>query len=371
MALVVKDRVQETTTTTGTGTVTLAGAVSGFQSFSAIGDGNTTYYAIIDTTEWEIGIGTYTSSGTTLSRDTVLSSSNSGNLVNFSAGSKTVFVTYPTGRVVIGDGTSIQVANSATLPVANGGTGSNTATFSGANITSLNASSISSGTLGVARGGTGAATLDANNVILGNGTSAVQFVAPGTSSNVLTSNGTTWVSQAAGGGGGSFVFLGSGTAATSVVDFNSLDTSTYNSFEIVFEDVRASLGCRFFISSTINSTSNYQWQQWNSNYDGSFSYATISQATSTSAIQLGTVAATAIANVGYSGRLRFIPAGGYSIVICDTYLVFNTGVDTTDHNYRTVARLNNATAANGIRFGTNTVGNLTTGTFRVYGIKNS
>lgn len=155
--------------------------------------------------------------------------------------------------------TSINANNisSGTLAVAQGGTGSNTATFSGANITSLNASSISSGTianarttasssngastivqrdasgdfstnvitansysgsganltslnassissgtLGVARGGTGAATLDANNVILGNGTSAVQFVAPGTSSNVLTSNGTTWVSQAAGGGGG-------------------------------------------------------------------------------------------------------------------------------------------------------------------------
>ncbi len=95
MALVVKDRVQETTTTTGTGTVTLAGAVSGFQSFSAIGNGNTTYYAIVGATEWELGVGTYTSSGTTLSRDTVFSSSNSGNLVNFSAGSKNVFCTYP------------------------------------------------------------------------------------------------------------------------------------------------------------------------------------------------------------------------------------------------------------------------------------
>lgn len=94
MALVVKDRVQETTTTTGTGTITLAGAVSGFQSFSVIGNGNTTYYAIVGTTEWELGIGTYTSSGTTLSRDTVLSSSNSGSLVNFSAGSKNVFCTY-------------------------------------------------------------------------------------------------------------------------------------------------------------------------------------------------------------------------------------------------------------------------------------
>ena len=97
MAFVVKDRVKETTTTTGTGTVTLLGAATGFQSFAAVGDTNTTYYTIAAQTgtEWEVGIGTYTSSGTTLARTTVFSSSNSGSLVNFSAGSKDVFVTYP------------------------------------------------------------------------------------------------------------------------------------------------------------------------------------------------------------------------------------------------------------------------------------
>jgi hypothetical protein len=107
MPLVVKDRVKETTTTTGTGTITLAGASTGYQSFSAIGDGNTTYYTIAGQTssEWEVGIGTYTSSGTTLSRTTVLSSSNSGSLVNFSAGTKDVFVTYPAGKAVFGDET--------------------------------------------------------------------------------------------------------------------------------------------------------------------------------------------------------------------------------------------------------------------------
>ena len=100
MAFVIADRVQETTTTTGTGTVTLAGAVTGFQSFSAIGNGNTTFYTIADQSgfNWEVGVGTYTSSGTTLSRDTVLSSSNSGSLVNFSAGTKNVFVTLPASR---------------------------------------------------------------------------------------------------------------------------------------------------------------------------------------------------------------------------------------------------------------------------------
>jgi len=109
MALVVKDRVQETSTTTGTGTFTLAGAVSGFQSFSVIGNANTTYYAIVGGSEWEVGLGTYTSSGTTLSRDTILESSNSGSVVNFSAGTKNVFVTYPAEKAVYqnADGTAI------------------------------------------------------------------------------------------------------------------------------------------------------------------------------------------------------------------------------------------------------------------------
>jgi len=104
MALVLADRVKETTTTTGTGTVTLLGASTGFQSFSAIGTGNTTYYTIAGqtTSEWEVGIGTYTLVGTTLSRDTVLASSNSGSLVTFSAGTKDVFVTYPSERAITG-----------------------------------------------------------------------------------------------------------------------------------------------------------------------------------------------------------------------------------------------------------------------------
>ena len=102
MALVVKDRVRETTTTTGTGTITLGGAATGFQSFSVIGDSNTTFYTIqlANTNEWEVGVGTYTSSGTTLSRDTILESSNGGSAVNFSAGSKDVFVTYPAEKAI-------------------------------------------------------------------------------------------------------------------------------------------------------------------------------------------------------------------------------------------------------------------------------
>jgi hypothetical protein len=111
MALVLKDRVKETSTTAGTGTLTLAGAVAGFQSFAAVGDGNSTYYAIADnaTGAWEVGIGTYTSSGTTLSRTTVLSSSNGGSLVSFTSNPKDVFVTYPSEKSVYEDAAGVVV----------------------------------------------------------------------------------------------------------------------------------------------------------------------------------------------------------------------------------------------------------------------
>jgi hypothetical protein len=131
MAFVLADRVKETTTTTGTGTVTLLGASTGYQSFSAIGNGNSTYYTIAGQTssEWEVGIGTYTSSGTTLSRTTVLSSSNSGSLVNFSAGTKDVFVTQPSSRTVY-VGASDQTIYAANNAQGNGGLVVNATTIS-------------------------------------------------------------------------------------------------------------------------------------------------------------------------------------------------------------------------------------------------
>jgi hypothetical protein len=154
MPLILADRVKDTTTTTGTGTITLSGtAPIGYVSFgTAIGNGNTTYYTITAGSEWEVGIGTYTASGTTLSRDTVLASSAGGTTkVTFSAGTKDVFVTYPAGKA-ISDGYG-------TLPAANGGTG---------------------------------------------------LTSPGTAGNVLTSNGTAWTSAA---GGPAFQAVASGTLA--------------------------------------------------------------------------------------------------------------------------------------------------------------
>ena len=120
MALVVNDRVKETSTTTGTGTFDLAGAVSGFESFVAgIGNSNTTYYAIVNENgEFEVGLGTVTDAATdTLSRDTIISSSNSDAAVNFTAGGKTVFCTLPAKKTIspVMDATGFVVTHASTL----------------------------------------------------------------------------------------------------------------------------------------------------------------------------------------------------------------------------------------------------------------
>ena len=118
MALVIADRVKDSTTTTGTGTITLSGtAPAGYQNFSVIGNANTTYYCIAGQTgsEWEVGVGTYASSGTTLARTTVLSSSNAGAAVNFSAGTKDVFVTYPSEYSAYTGGSQGIVLNNTTV----------------------------------------------------------------------------------------------------------------------------------------------------------------------------------------------------------------------------------------------------------------
>ena len=137
MALIIKDRVQETSNTTGTGTLTLNGAVTGFQSFaSAIGNGNTTYYGIYANgySDWEVGVGTvsYTGGVGYLARTTVLASSNAGSLVNFTEAQLSVWGDYPASQAVIGNGTSILAPSGALLPVANGGTGVSSATGTGA-----------------------------------------------------------------------------------------------------------------------------------------------------------------------------------------------------------------------------------------------
>jgi hypothetical protein len=135
MALVINNRVRETTSTTGTGAVTLGGAVGGFQTFAAgIGNDNTTYYAISINTEneWEVGLGTLNSDSSTLTRTEVLESSNSDSAVDFAAGSKEVFCTLPAEKAVYLD------ADGASVPALGGEITDETKTFSNYSVLTSN-----------------------------------------------------------------------------------------------------------------------------------------------------------------------------------------------------------------------------------------
>ena len=185
MALVLKDRVRETSTTSGTGTIVLAGAVSGFQTFSAIGNANTTYYCIADSSSggWEVGIGTYTSSGTTLSRDTVLASSNSGALVSFSANVKDVFCTYPASKSANVNAalTSGRVTYATTDGLL---TDSANLAFNG---TTLTANTLNlTNALGATYGGTGQSSFTVGDIFYANTTTTIAKLGIGTTGQVVT-----------------------------------------------------------------------------------------------------------------------------------------------------------------------------------------
>lgn len=197
MALVLKDRVKETSTTTGTGTLTLLGAEVGYQAFSVIGSGNSCYYTIQNTAvgfevEWEVGIGTYISPNQ-LNRDTVLSSSNSGSLVVFSAGTKTVFLTYPAERSVALNATTAGL-NTNEIPFADtdGYIDSDTALQYGASSGELKAPFLysSDGITVYSTFVSRSYTIPANSVGVSYGPIAV-----GSGVSVTVSSGSRWVTN--------------------------------------------------------------------------------------------------------------------------------------------------------------------------------
>ncbi len=313
------------------------------------------------------------SAGTTLTTGLVASSDTSGQLELQSSGvtKLTVSSSGVTIPTLVGANVNLGTNVTGTLPVTNGGTGATTLTgyVKGTGTSALTASSTVptsdlTGTLGVANGGTGATSLTANNVILGNNTSAVQFVAPGTTGNVLTSNGTTWQSSAPA-GGGSWVFINSTTASSSsTVDISGF-SSTYDMHAIVFTGVYGEggsvqllirLNCGSgFLGSNYSRTYVFSGT-WNSNsgQDGIYiiqSYTSNSQNRISGIVYVPNASATNVLKscfgLGGTPGTPIISFGGGTN-------------DTTS----------GVGALTGLRFLMSS-GSVFAGTFRLYGIKNS
>ena len=248
MALVVYDRVQETTTTSGTGSVTLLGAVSGFQSFAVVGNGNTTYYTITDGAAWEVGIGTYSTSGPTLARTTVLSNSNGNTTpITLSGNLAQVFVTYTAEKSVNLDASdnvtplgtiSSGTWQGTTVGVSYGGTG--VTASSGANSVVLRDANQNTSLNNIFRNTTSTVSA-AGTTVLTAASSFTQVLTGTTTQTYQLPDATTLAN------GASFQFNNNSTGALSIVNNGSGAVAT----------VAAGGASQIFLTST--STSNGTW----------------------------------------------------------------------------------------------------------------
>lgn len=247
-------------------------------------------------------------------------------------------------------------------------------TISGANntLTNISLSSSVTGTLPVANGGTGATTLTANNVLLGNGTSALQVVAPGSSGNVLMSNGTTWTSAAA--SSGALTLLQTVTASSSAtVDLTTSIGSTYDFYLITFTNVTSSAGGTFSARMQIGgsySTSSYNAMS-NAGYSNGSGNLALNES-SVNAISLNVDNLSTTAGASISGELWFSNPTNTSNYKIINFVTGNVNVNSARiaTTQGTGTNLSSLSALTGIRFFL-TGGNIATGVFRLYGLANS
>lgn len=264
------------------------------------------------------------------------------------------------GGVVYGDGTTYVTTSAGT---------------SGQALVSNGAGAPSFGTLGVAAGGTGSTSLTANNVLLGNGTSALQVVAPGTNGNVLTSNGTTWTSATP--ATGAMVLLATVTANNSAtVVITSGLTSTYDQYELRFTSVvTATNSAALYMRTSSNGGSSYDSGAGNYTYASvrQFGVNTPSASGSPSATEIQIVP-SGVANTasfgGTSGVIRLYKPGASQYFSCN-WLLANYLLADPDIEMRVGAGNRMASGVvNALQFFASS-GNITSGTFRLYGIANS
>lgn len=218
----------------------------------------------------------------------------------------------------------------------------------------------------VAEGGTGLATLTANSVLLGNGTANVQLIAPSTSGNVLTSNGTTWTSAAAA-GGSELVLLATATASTSsTLDFTSVITSSYSSYRLVFENLLTSTTATIGVKLSADNGANY-----------TLNFGSLLETLQFGASQSNTLTGinnTNPAVISTSRQATFSGYGSFAVdtnkIVWESLTLENTSGNNQAARTSIFSQNGNATAVNAIRF-LPSAGTFTSGKIYLYGVKNT
>lgn len=351
-----------TAITIGNTAVQLGNTITALANVSLVNATVTSLASPITAAQGGTGLATLTSNNVVLGNGT-------GNVLLVAPGTS--------GNALVSNGTtwssSAVSANVSTvtgvLPIANGGTGTSSTTYA-------NLATNVTGTLPVANGGTGTTSLTANNVLLGNGTSAVQIVAPGTSGNVLTSNGSTWVSQAAG-GSSALVLLSTVTANNSAtVDIETTFSSTYTNYLIVANSIVPSYGGSYFYmqmklggSYISSATYYYQTETTNSTTANDTYLAQNSGASGQSQILIfDTTSVTSGYPANFQMTIFNAPSTSFRKQVS-----FEGNAQIANFQIRKgngIGGNTSTSALTGVRFFPDS-GTIASGTFRLYGIANS